>query len=141
MSNFGQKEGETCWRNGCQGVIKVAEVENCSCHINPPCGQCTDPREYCPECDWRAKDEDIRDYAITVDANTGMWLGPKKEHPLDPRRISYHSRSHTGSSMIKEGICPEGTSRDELVKELSGTFGGHFEYFTGTTFKYIAYTD
>ncbi len=35
MTAFGDEEGATCWRNGCQGIIAVADVEDCSCHINP----------------------------------------------------------------------------------------------------------
>lgn len=54
---LGELEGETCNRSGCLGVIEVAPVENCSCHINPPCSECVTPHEYCPECGWRAKDE------------------------------------------------------------------------------------
>lgn len=56
-AELGQEEGETCNRDGCTGTIEVADVENCSCHISPPCGACTDPREFCPRCDWQAKDD------------------------------------------------------------------------------------
>lgn len=54
----GYLEGEICNRDGCDGVIKEKKPENCSCHISPPCGACTTPREYCDKCDWRAIDED-----------------------------------------------------------------------------------
>jgi len=50
---LGWEEGEVCNRDNCKGVIKRSEVENCDCHINPPCANCTDPSlQYCPECDW-----------------------------------------------------------------------------------------
>jgi len=49
---FGLYEGDVCNRNSCKGVIEEHPVENCSCHINPPCSACTEPREYCPECGW-----------------------------------------------------------------------------------------
>lgn len=47
-------EGDKCNRNGCKGIIKAHKVENCYCHTgNPPCSACTDPRNYCPVCDWK----------------------------------------------------------------------------------------
>ena len=141
MTTFGNLEGEVCWRDGCQGVIKEHKVENCSCHINPPCGACTTPREYCLECGWEAKDEDFRDYAIRCDLDTGVWFAPIKEHPLDPRKIDWRGKAHSGCSMIKEGVYPEGTTLEQVLKEVEGTFGGHFESFGNGKFKYIAYTD
>lgn len=56
----GYLAGEICGRDGCEGIIVKGESEyGCSCHMGaPPCSSCTTPREYCPECDWRAKDEE-----------------------------------------------------------------------------------
>ncbi len=50
-------EDDICNRNGCAGTIKVYPVQNCSCHIIPPCSACTEPAEYCDKCDWEARDE------------------------------------------------------------------------------------
>jgi len=55
---IGYEEGDVCGRDGCEGVIEIHPVENCSCHINPPCSQCTAPREFCPVCDWEASEEE-----------------------------------------------------------------------------------
>lgn len=58
---IGYEEGELCNRlltdgsgshSNCEGFIKIHPVENCSCHIYPPCYQCTTPRAYCEDCDW-----------------------------------------------------------------------------------------
>ena len=51
-------EGEVCNRDGCTGIIEEGERQGdgCSCHINPPCGYCTQNPEYCPECGWEAED-------------------------------------------------------------------------------------
>lgn len=57
MSIEGYCEGDICHRNECEGVIEYHPVENCSCHISPPCSQCTAPRGYCPVCGWEEKDE------------------------------------------------------------------------------------
>ena len=64
-----------------------------------------------------------------------------KPRPLDPSKLDYHSLSHTHFSMIKEGVYPEGMTKDEVLKEIAGTFGGRFEHFGNGKFKYIAYTD
>ena len=57
-TEIGYCEGDVCGRNGCRGIIEARSVENCSCHISPPCGACTSPREYCDECEWDAEDDD-----------------------------------------------------------------------------------
>jgi hypothetical protein len=55
---LGTEEGEACNRNGCIGVIALTEVENCRCHINPPCSACVNSHFYCPECDWNYDGDD-----------------------------------------------------------------------------------
>lgn len=57
-SNHGYEEGAVCGRDGCDGVIAQREVENCSCHLHPPCHNCMEDRTYCPVCGWRGIDED-----------------------------------------------------------------------------------
>lgn len=47
----GFEEGDTCNRDGCKGTMVFAP-ENCSCHINPPCGSCLDGMT-CDKCGWR----------------------------------------------------------------------------------------
>jgi hypothetical protein len=58
VERLGYEEGDVCGRDGCTGIIEEREVENCSCHISPPCAQCVEDRTYCPECGWRGKDEE-----------------------------------------------------------------------------------
>jgi hypothetical protein len=141
---FGELEGETCWREGCQGVIAEHPVENCSCHIAPPCGSCTSHREYCPACDWIAQDdvEQFNDFLVKVnpDDKAGAWEW-WKHRQLDPRKLDWRSKGHTNSSMIKEGVYPEGMTRTEVEAEVKGTFGGRFKSFGNGRFEYVAYTD
>lgn len=54
---IGYEEGDVCNRDGCPGIIKNAPVENCTCFICAPCSRCVEDRTYCPECDYRGKDE------------------------------------------------------------------------------------
>jgi hypothetical protein len=54
---LGFTEGDVCGRDGCTGVIKITEVENCYCHAcrMPPCSQCMSVHPWCPECGWEDK--------------------------------------------------------------------------------------
>lgn len=141
MNNFGNEEGEMCWRNGCQGVISIIDIEGCSCHINPPCGACTSPREYCPVCGWLAEDDEDITYIPMIPNQLGEVVKGPYPRPLDPRKIDYHVLSHTSSSQICEGVYPEGTTKEDVESRVRGTFGGRFERFGGGKFKYVAYTD
>lgn len=142
---FGTEEGATCWRNGCQGVIAEHEVENCSCHISPPCSACTTPREYCPECDWHADkwDTTVNGYSVKWDTKAGVPFAMKawEPRPLDPRKIDYRIKSHSNSSQLCIGVYPEGTTRAEVEVRVKGTFGGRFNHFGHGEFEYVAYTD
>ncbi len=146
LPSLGYVEGDLCRRDGCCGVIQERPVENCSCHINPPCGACTEPREYCPECDWRLVDEEttFNDFKVGPVKSDGSWTH-YRPRPLDPTKIDWHSKSHTNSSMIKEGVYPQSgdkaADRAAVLREVEGTFGGRFEYFDNGRFKYVAYTD
>jgi len=50
--DMGIEEGDTCGRGGCRGVLSYPSVENCSCHISPPCAQCVENKLRCPVCHW-----------------------------------------------------------------------------------------
>lgn len=139
--DLGHAEGEPCNRNGCKGVIREHPVENCSCHICPPCSACTEDRGYCETCGWVGKDDEpFNDHLLNVDKKTGvarLWT----LRPLDKSKLDWHSKPHTNSSMIKEGVYPLAMTRDEVEAKVRGTFGGRFDYFGEGRFKYVAYTD
>jgi len=144
----GDMEGEVCCRGGCAGVIEVRPVENCCCHISPPCSSCTEPREFCAACGWEAKDDEqpFNDHLVRSshkDPN-GAWLS-MRERPLDPTKIDWRSKAHTHFSMIKEGVYPESgdenADRAAVAAQVRGTFGGRFNQFGGGRFSYVAYTD
>lgn len=139
--DLGFEEGARCNRRGCLGNIAIADVEGCSCHISPPCGACTSPRAYCDTCGWQEKDDRVfNDAVVNEDPKTGVWR-TWTPRPLDPTKVDWHSKPHSNSSMIKEGVYPETMTREEVEREVKGTFGGRFEYFNGGRFKYVAYTD
>jgi hypothetical protein len=143
-TGFGRADGETCWRNGCKGVIEEhCHDKNCYCHISPPCASCMTDRAFCPVCDWVAADDHgiINDYAVKyADRSQGV-LATWKPRPLDPRKIDWRTKAHTNSSQICVGVYPEGTTRAEVENLVAGTFGGRFNHFGCGTFEYVAYTD
>jgi hypothetical protein len=142
----GYEEGSMCCRSGCAGVISQRDPEGCSCHINPPCGSCTEPREWCPECGWRLVDEEttFNDFKVGPVKANGAWTH-YRPRPLDPAKIDWHSKSHTHSSMIKEGVYPpsgdDAADRRAVEAAVKGTFGGRFNRFENGRFEYVAYTD
>jgi hypothetical protein len=147
----GIEVGEVCARFGCVGIIAEHDHDTgCSCHINPPCGHCTTPREYCPVCDWDALEEQARDDriahvkwqegAIHLGTN-GLMHVERKPRVLDRTKIDYVISMHSGSSQKVEGVYPEGTTQEEVRKLVNGTFGGRFERFGHGSFCFIAYTD
>lgn len=40
-------EGDKCRLHNCNGILELEKVENCSCHISPPCHRCTELRLLC----------------------------------------------------------------------------------------------
>ncbi|ENH6339268.1 hypothetical protein ABWH74_002608 [Burkholderia vietnamiensis] len=140
MSKIGHEEGEICGRDGCEGRIEFTKPENCSCHISAPCSACTSTYLHCPDCGWEAQEQPFNDYIATVNMKSYAYEA-WRPRPLDPTKIDWHSKSHSNASMIKEGVCPPNTTRAQVEELVRGTFGGHFEYFGGGRFKYIAYTD
>lgn len=60
---------------------------------------------------------------------------------LDPTKIDFNRLPHSSCSMLIEGVCPEGTTQEEVRKLVDGTFGGRFEQWGGGKFRFIAYTD
>lgn len=49
-------EGDRCPYAGCNGQMGFAPVEDCSCHIQPPCNQCVDNPLVCLKCNWTKGD-------------------------------------------------------------------------------------
>jgi len=138
---LGFTEGDICNRKGCKGVIGTHPAKNCSCHINPPCSACTAPRGFCPVCGWEeADDKIVNDYVVNQDPKTGVYR-TWTPRPLDSKKIDWHSFSHTGASMIRRGVYPEGATRGEVEAVVNGTFGGRFNSFGNGKFEYVAYTD
>lgn len=143
MSDLGFCEGEACGRDGCDGVISIERVSNCSCHLHAPCWAHENADMCCEECGWKAADDPL---CVREIVSISFGYAPDiqtKPRVLDPTKIDWVDKLHTSSSMIKEGVFPIGTEPSEVEKAVRGTFGGRFTFFSPDQgrFKYIAYTD
>ena len=135
------EEGDKC-PECCEGILYYPPVQNCTCHINPPCSACTDRQLECDKCGYQPEEPEYKDIPVTYDFN-GFYIAQReyKPRPLDNSKIDYRIKMHTAASQICEGVYPEGTTMEEVRKVVDGTFGGRFEHFGNGKFKYIAYTD
>lgn len=150
---------EICNRNGCEGIIREKESDyGCSCHINPPCDYCTEPRNYCSECDWDEKEENDKyretqtkywnDYHKRPDVIEAKRVAEEQEKvfidmyngriPVDQYRSRH--KGHTHFSQIIYGVHTD-MSRSEIEEKVKGSFGGRFSRYNNYSFEYIAYTD
>lgn len=135
------EEGDICPECH-KGVLEYSPVENCSCHINPPCSACTDRFLLCPDCNFEPDEPDYKDVPITpFEYGVGISMREYKPKPLDNTEIDYHTEMHTHFSQKVKGVYPAGTTPDEVRKAVGGTFGGRFTYFQDGKFEFIAYTD
>ena len=151
----GIERGQQCNRDGCTGVIQEHDREGgCSCHINPPCGYCTTPREFCPECGWDALEEysepqlsqEQIDYYKEEqergEAEYQRFITLYQSSELVDK-FEYRTKPHTNFSMVKYGMFPTSMSLEDILNKIRGTFGGRLNKLDKETgrFEYIAYTD
>ena len=157
ITYLGYCKGETCNLEGCQGIIDEKDSDySCSCHISAPCSYCETSREYCPECDWDGREEQLSYYQSLKPSPEQQARYDEENRKIREQdeifykkfrgemlieKLEYKSKCYYNSSMIKEGFYPPHMTKQEVEKEIRGTFGGRFEYFSDRNFKYIAYTD
>jgi hypothetical protein len=129
MFNFGEEQGQLCWRNGCQGFIDlIPSDDGCTCFLgHPPCRHCTTPKEYCPECGWRADEEDCREYF-----NGYVKIGKNWQlAPIHPQNVNWHY----GRNNWRFGVYPVGMIEADVAREM-GVSGGKFALFKNGKFAY-----
>lgn len=120
---LGIHKGETCNRNGCQGIIEEGEKEgSCSCHISPPCSYCTTQTEYCPECGWSAEEDQRKHLDEYINRKShSEWVYKSDEQrfcELKDGEFGYiHIASGAQSVVRLKGKHP-GMSFDEIYKKL-----------------------
>lgn len=141
MSAHGEELGAVCGRSGCDGILVELRDGGCSCHINPPCDSCMSARPSCPVCGWEPAVETIINDHVVRQLPNGRILADLGMRELDPTRIDYHVLCHTHFSQRCVGVYPPGTTAEQVLEKVRGTFGGRFKRFGGGHFEYIAYTD
>lgn len=158
----GYCKDEICNRNNCKGIIDEYELDGgCSCHINPPCGYCTEPSGYCNTCGWDAKEEQYEIDEKLMENNkrnsdyyekqrqkyteTSNLFDKKYRGEMPADKLEIRTKGHTHFSMKKIGVFPKGSETyKSLLPKVRGTFGGRFATFIDENsfrFEYIAYTD
>ena len=60
----------------------------------------------------------------------------------NPNKVNWKSAPHSSCTMLKVGWAPPWISREEIRKEVNGTFGGRFLSLSSKNyFEFLAYTD
>lgn len=49
------EEGDVCPKCN-EGTMVIPEVEDCSCHVSPPCNQCAESGLQCNVCEWNTNE-------------------------------------------------------------------------------------
>jgi hypothetical protein len=122
-------EGDPCPIEGCDGKLYYPKGENCSCHINPPCGSCTDTVLTCNKCWWADDGQPDKSVPSAVPQewkkfyrdNSPPWNTDLSD---GKRLIEWNYDSRSGSTMVYTGKY-EGpvTGKDILTNFGDGTFG------------------
>lgn len=164
VTEEGYVAGEICNRNGCQGVIKEKDTDSCcSCHQNAPCSHCTTSREYCPDCGWDGREEqiDIDKANEPTQDQKDKWAAEREEwkrksDEFDKKlwgkekatEFDYRVRSHTHFSQKVEGVYPDSMTDKDVIEWVKKNHynqyfgGGRWEkYPSNGIFIWIQYTD
>ena len=100
-------EGDKCnvWNSGiyCKGTMIYPPIENCSCHINPPCSQCTDIVLTCDTCGYGSKD------IMKENGITPMWERQLWEKQRHCAHCMHWMKSHQlAKNTWTRAICTKG---------------------------------
>jgi len=102
MSNLGYSEGDTCARDGCEGVIELEPVKDCSCHLSAPCWRHESADMYCHSCGWRAAEDPLCVREISSISMCGYSAHiATKPRVLDPTKIDWVSGLHSSMSCYR----------------------------------------
>lgn len=128
----GLADGDMCNRDGCTGFMRVT-VENCSCHIRPPCSACTDTPAICDKCgaevDGHNEEDRIENTLRRVTAGTISGSTPSLNLPKIDQESGLFSASEGkiyGSTVSEnKKVATEIKSKniqdlESLLKHISG---------------------
>lgn len=126
------------------GNMHFPKVENCSCHVNPPCSACTSNKLTCDDCGWEFDPPAPEtSYRIAAPGLTEVYTrNPSVELGGGKRIFDFDYNGASGSTMEINGRCtPEVTEADILKYFSSGTFGHRGPVIHGGRFFFTKITD
>lgn len=138
------EEGQLCPE--CKiGDLFYPKVENCSCHISPPCSSCVDNKLTCDDCGWEEpeiiNEEKYRCVGDGISAN--YFTRPSHEFGNGKRIFDWDYNSSSGSTMEYKGRYKGDVTAEDIINYFGkGTFGHRGPYFyENGTFTYTKITD
>lgn len=113
---------------GCGGTLKFPVVENCTCHINPPCGNCSNNPLTCDNCGWECPppthNNDPYQSELWKEYLKKM-TPPFTSELIDGKKlIDWNYDSRSGSTMVYRGRYEGSVTAEDIINYLGdGTFG------------------
>ena len=130
-------EGDPCPQCG-ESTVK--EIENCSCHISPPCSACVDALLFCRKCGW--EDEPIKYEPSTVSVEPYKHVQSTRDLGNGKRILNYQMDSNSGSTMVYTGYYEGDVTWADIIGCFGdGTFGHRLGVLHNGYFKYTKITD
>ncbi len=118
------EEGQKCPECK-EGILDYPKVQNCSCHINPPCSNCVDNKLTCEVCGWE-EPEIINEQTFRYCAPVSeiVYTRPSKELGNGKRIFDYYYDSSSGSIMVWKGKYKGDVTAEDILNYFGkGTFG------------------
>ncbi len=142
MSDAIYIEGGKCAE--CDGLLAYPKVENCSCHISPPCHACADNRLTCPKCGWEetpaVREEKFR--SVGPGISEMFSTHPSIELGNGKRIFDFDYNSSSGSTMEYVGRYKGDVTAQDIISALGdGTFGHRGPILSNGRFSYVKITD
>lgn len=149
--NMNNKFEEGCKCPEChQGIMQYPQVENCSCHINPPCSACTSNLLTCSKCGCEDPEPEPLPQPTKAQINAwerlrNKWEGLRSRgHTFTNggRIYNVDHRSDSGSTMEYTGRYEGSVTASQILEYLGdGTFGHIGPTMYNGRFTYTKITD
>ena len=136
------EEGGKCPE--CDGTLEYLPVENCRCHISPPCSSCVNNPLTCNQCGWEEDPPDVGREINDQIYDPSVWISksPSKDLGNGKRIFDYDYDSSSGSTMEYSGKYEGNVTAKDIVDFLGdGTFGHRGPILSGGRFRYTKITD
>lgn len=132
-----------------EGTMAIPPTKNCSCHINPPCGACTEKLLTCDSCGWEFEPEPP---PAPTQSQVNSWA--KYMEDMEAARQRGHAFSHggrvfnirydssSGSTMVFSGQYEGPVTAKDIFDHIGdGTFGHRGPSLSNGRFTYTKITD